>query len=216
MVLQQHSRQADEEEDHRTPAWLSRRNGPKFASPLWDIEPDLITVAKGLTSGYAPLSAVLVGERVWDALQAGSEKHGLFGHGYTYSAHPVCAAAAMANLDILEREELGDNAIAVAAYLREQLAARLGTHRLVGDIRGVGMLAAVEFIAPDAPRRHLPRSAKFSTRVAALALEEGLLARPLPDGDIIGLAPPLILTRDEANEAVAALGRAVDRATAEL
>ena len=192
------------------------RVGPKFASPLWDIEPDLITVAKGLTSGYAPLSAVLVGERVWDALPAGSEKHGLFGHGYTYSAHPVCAAAAMANLDILEREELGDNAIAVAAYLREQLAARLGTHRLVGDIRGVGMLAAVEFIAPDAPRRHLPRSAKFSTRVAALALEEGLLARPLPDGDIIGLAPPLILTRDEANEAVAALGRAVDRATAEL
>lgn len=192
------------------------RVGPMFASPLWGIEPDLITVAKGLTSGYAPLSAVLVGERVWEALQAGSEKHGLFGHGYTYSAHPVCAAAAMANLDILEGEQLGDNAIAVGAYLRDQLSARLGTHRLVGEIRGVGMLAAVEFIAPDAPRRHLPKSAKFSTRVAALALDEGLLARPLPYGDIIGLAPPLILTRAEADEAVASLGRAVDRATAEL
>lgn len=189
------------------------RVGPMFASALWDIEPDLITVAKGLTSGYAPLSAVLVGERVWEALQAGSEKHGLFGHGYTYSAHPVCAAAAMANLDILENERLGDNAVAVGAYLRAQLSARLGNHGLVGEIRGVGMLAAVEFIAPDAPRRHLPSAAKFSTRVAALALEEGLLARPLPHGDIIGLAPPLILTRAEADEAVAALGRAVDRAT---
>jgi L-2,4-diaminobutyrate transaminase len=192
------------------------RVGPMFAGPLWGIEPDLITVAKGITSGYAPLSAVLVGERVWDALQAGSATHGLFGHGYTYSAHPVCAAAAMANLDILEEEHLGDNAVAVGAYLREQLSAALGSHKLVGDIRGVGMLAAVEFIEPDAPRRHLPVSAKFSSRVAALALEEGLLARPIPFGDIIGLAPPLILTRSDVDEAVAALVRAVDRATNSL
>ena len=192
------------------------RVGAMFGCSVWGIEPDLITVAKGLTSGYAPLSAVLVGGKVWDALQAGGAKHGPFGHGYTYSAHPMCAAAALANIAIIEDERLADNAREVGAYLRAGLTARLGDHKLVGEIRGEGMLAAVEFVAEGSPRRPLPKAAKFSTRVSALCLEEGVLARPMPIHDIVGLAPPLILTREDADLIVGMVGRAVDRATAEL
>jgi L-2,4-diaminobutyrate transaminase len=192
------------------------RVGAMFGAERWGITPDLVTLAKGLTSGYAPLSAVLVGERVWDVLQQGAATHGIFGHGFTYSAHPVSAAVALANIDIIEREHLADNARDVGAYLRAGLADRLGTHPLVGEVRGEGMLAAVEFVAAGSPRRHLPKQAQFSSRVAALCLEEGVLARPIPFGDIVGLAPPLVLTREDADLIVGMVGRAVDRATAEL
>ncbi len=192
------------------------RVGSMFGKDLWEIEPDLVTLAKGLTSGYAPLSAVLVGERVWDVLKAGAATHGIFGHGFTYSAHPMSVAVALANIDIIERERLADNARDVGAHLRAGLAHRLAAHRLVGEVRGTGMLAAVEFVAAGLPRRHLPETGQFSTRVAALCLEEGVLARPIPFGDIIGLAPPLVLTREDADLIVEMVGRAVERATAEL
>lgn len=191
------------------------RTGAMFGSDVWGIEPDLVSLAKGLTSGYAPLSAVLVGERVWEALKEGSDRHGILGHGFTWSAHPVCAAVAMANLDIIEREGLAANAREVGAFLRAGLAERLAKHSIVGEIRGEGLLAAVEFVAEGAPRRHLPKEWAFSSRVAALCLEEGVLARPIPFGDIIGLAPPLILNREDAALIIDMVGRAVDRAVSE-
>jgi L-2,4-diaminobutyrate transaminase len=191
------------------------RVGAMFGSQVWGIQPDLVTLAKGLTSGYAPLSAVLVGEKVWQALRDGGAQHGPLGHGYTYSAHPVCAAAALANLDIIERERLPDNAREVGDHLRSRLLERLGDHPLVGEIRGIGLLAAVEFVASREPRRAFPAGTAFSSRLAALCLEEGVLARPLPVNQMVGLAPPLTLTRDDADLIVGMLGRAVDRATAE-
>ena len=191
------------------------RVGAMFGSELWDIRPDLVTLAKGLTSGYAPLSAVLIGEKVWDVLQQGADAHGIFGHGFTYSGHPVSTAVALANLDIIAREHLADNARDVGALLRAGLAERLAGHPYLGEVRGEGMLAAVEFVAPGAPRRHLPDPGKFSQRVAALCLEEGVLARPIPFGDIVGLAPPLILDRADAALIVEMVGRAADRAVSE-
>lgn len=191
------------------------RVGTMFGSEHWDIRPDLVTLAKGLTSGYAPLSAVLIGEKVWSVLQDGSDTNGIFGHGFTYSAHPVSTAVALANLDIVEREQLPQNAREVGAFLRAGLADRLASHPYLGEVRGEGMLAAVEFIAPDAPRRHLPNTGAFSQRVAALCLEEGVLARPIPFGDIIGLAPPLILTREDATLIIEMVGRAAERAVKE-
>ena len=91
------------------------RLGSKFGAQHYGIQPDLITVAKGLTSAYAPLSGVIVGERVWDVIDKGSQEYGAMGHGWTYSGHPICAAAALANLDILERENLTQNAADVGA-----------------------------------------------------------------------------------------------------
>jgi len=192
------------------------RLGEWFGGDIWGIEPDLVTLAKGLTSGYAPLSAVLVGPRVWEALEAGGPKHGAFGHGYTYTAHPTCAAAALANIAIIEDEDLLANAREIAPYLKAALERRLGGHPLVGQIRGEGLALAVEFTAEGPPRRHLAKDLRFAARVSARAIENGLFARTMPHGDIVGLAPAISLTRAEADMIVDRLGRAVDEAAATL
>ncbi len=192
------------------------RIGAMFGSALYDIEPDLMTLAKGLSSGYAPLSAALVGGKVWQALQDGAPQHGIFAHGYTYSAHPLGAAAALANIKIIEDEGLCENARDVGAYLMGRLRERFAAQALVGQVRGQGLLQAVEFVAEGPPRRRLAAALKFSSTVANYAMQEGLLARPLPVNDIVALSPPLTLTRADADDIVAMLGRAVDRACAEL
>ena len=192
------------------------RVGAMFAAPGWGIEPDLVTLAKGLTSAYLPLSAVLVGTKVWEVLQAGAAKHGIFGHGYTYTAHPLCAAAASANIAVIEADGLCANARNVGAYLERALRDRFEGQPLVGEVRAAGMIAAVEFVADGAPRRHLAKATRFAPRMNLFAREEGLMARTMSFGDIVGLAPPLILTEDQADRIVAKLGRAYDRTLAEL
>jgi L-2,4-diaminobutyrate transaminase len=192
------------------------RIGAMLGSDLHGIEPDLMTLAKGLTSGYVPLSAALVGPKVWQALQDGAPTHGIFAHGYTYSAHPLGAAAALANIKIIEDEHLCDNSRDVGAYLLGRLRERMAGQPLVGDVRGAGLLQAVEFVAEGPPQRPLAPTLKFSTMVANCAMQEGLLARPLPANNIVGISPPLTLTRKDADDVVGMLGRAVERATAEL
>lgn len=192
------------------------RVGGMLASPMYGIEPDLMTLAKGLSSGYAPISAAMVGDKVWSALQAGGPEHGIFAHGYTYSAHPLGAAAALANIKIIEDEDLCENSREVGAYLLASLRERMAGQPLVGEVRGAGLLQAVEFVAEGPPRRALAAKLKFSSVVAGYALDEGLLARPLPVNNIVGMSPPLTLTRADADDIVGMLGRAVDRATAEL
>jgi L-2,4-diaminobutyrate transaminase len=192
------------------------RVGHMLAIDGYGIEPDLLTLAKGLSSGYAPVSASLVGPKVWQALQDGAKTHGFFAHGYTYSAHPLGAAAALANIRIIEEEGLCANSAEVGAYLQQQLRQRLAGHPLVGDIRGAGLLQAVEFVAEGPPQRRLDPSLKFSAQVASLAMEEGLLARPLPVNDIVGISPPLMLTRSDADQIAEMLHRAISRATHRL
>lgn len=192
------------------------RVGHMLAIDGYGIEPDLLTLAKGLSSGYAPLSAALVGPKVWQALQDGARSHGIFAHGYTYSAHPLGTAAALANIRIIEDEGLCENAALVGEYLMGQLRDRLSGHPLVGDIRGAGLLQAVEFVAEGPPRRRLDASLKFSAQVAALAMDEGLLARPLPVNDIVAVSPPLMLTRQDADRIADMLLAAVSRASSRL
>ena len=121
------------------------RLGSEFGFQHYGIQPDLVTIAKGLTSAYQPLSGVIVGERVWKALEDGTGEYGPIGHGWTYSGHPLGAAAAMANLDIIERENLVGNAAETGAYFNAQLKKTFGEHPLVGDVRGEGLMAALEF-----------------------------------------------------------------------
>jgi L-2,4-diaminobutyrate transaminase len=192
------------------------RVGEWLGSDVWGIEPDLVTLAKGLTSGYAPLSAVMVGPRVWEALESGAAQHGIFGHGYTYTAHPTCAAAALANIAIIEDDGLLENARAIAPYLRDCFRDRLAAHPLLGEARAVGLTAAAEFVMPEGPRRHLPKTLRFAPRVNAACVEEGLFARTMPHGDIIGLAPSLVLTRGDVDMMVDRLGRAAERTFAAL
>jgi L-2,4-diaminobutyrate transaminase len=187
------------------------RTGQYFGSHTYGIEPDLITIAKGLTSAYLPLSGVIVGERVWHVLEQGADELGAIGHGWTYSGHPVCAAAANANLDIVDREDLTGNAREVGAYFLKRLHEAFDDHPMVGEVRGVGLLAALEFVADKDAKTAFDPTLKVGPKVSAAALEEGMIARAMPHGDILGFAPPLVINRAEIDRVVDMTKRAVDR-----
>jgi L-2,4-diaminobutyrate transaminase len=192
------------------------RLGSPMGSQHFGIKPDLITVAKGLTSAYAPLSGVIVSERVWDVLERGSVENGALGHGWTYSGHPLCAAAALANLDILEREQLTTNAADVGAYLNQQLRETFNNHPMVGEVRGVGLLAAIEFMANHDERVPFDVSLKVGPKVAAALLKRGVIARAMPHGDILGFAPPLVLSTEDADLIVSETLSAVNEVADEI
>lgn len=192
------------------------RIGRNFGIERYGIRPDLVTVAKGLTSGYLPLSGSLVGDRLWAVLEEGSAKYGPIGHGWTYSAHPLGAAAGLANLAIVEREDLVGNAERTGSYLQQRMLEHFEGHPIVGEVRGVGMLAALEFMADGERRERFDPACGVGKRAAAACLEEGLIARAMPHGDILGFAPPLVLTEAEVDEIVGRTRRALDRVTDEL
>ncbi|MFD1883004.1 aspartate aminotransferase family protein [Paracoccus pacificus] len=185
------------------------RLGAMFGSDPYGIRPDLITCAKGLTSAYAPLSASIVGQRVWDGLMRGTDENGVFGHGWTYSAHPIGAAAGIANLKLIDDLGLVKNAAEVGAYLNRAMQDAVGDHPNVGEVRGAGMLCAVELVADRDSRRFFDAAEGRGAKVVAAMLGRGVIARAMPQGDIIGLAPPLCLTRAEADQIVAATRDAI-------
>ena len=192
------------------------RLGSPMGCQHYGIKPDLITIAKGLTSAYAPLSGVIVGDKVWEVIERGSREQGAMGHGWTYSGHPVCAAAAIANLDILERESIMANAADVGAYLQRKMHENFDRHPLVGEVRGVGMLAALEFMADPGRRIAFDPARKVGPKVSAAAFDLGLIARAMPNGDILGFAPPLITTRADVDEIVRITKAAVDAVATEV
>jgi L-2,4-diaminobutyrate transaminase len=192
------------------------RLGRFFGSDVYGINPDLVTVAKGLTSGYFPLSAVILSDGVWSVLQAGSPEVGAFAHGFTYSGHPVGAAAAMANLDILIGEDMVGNSERVGAYLQSSLRERFQANALVGDVRGLGLIAGIELVADRASRRPFDPALKVAQQVAARCLEDGLIVRALPVGHVIALSPPLCITRDQVDRVVEGLDRGIRTVADEL
>jgi L-2,4-diaminobutyrate transaminase len=192
------------------------RTGRMFGSQLYDIQPDLITIAKGLTSAYAPLSGVIVGERVFKAMEAGSAEAGVFPHGYTYTGHPIAVAAANANLDILERENLTQNAAEVGAYMLGALHHAFDSLPITGEVRGVGLMLAVEFVADPATKQRLDPVLKVAYRISSLAREKGLITRAMPQSEALGFAPPLVLTRAEADQIVEIAAAATRQVVDEL
>lgn len=192
------------------------RLGSMFGSDHYGIEPDLITIAKGLTSAYAPLSGVIVSEKVWRILEQGSDAFGAIGHGWTYSSHPLCAAAGVANLELLDEMDLVRNVREVGPYFRAALTDAVGSGPFVGDVRGEGLLAAVEFVRDKDDRVFFEAAERVGPRVAAALLERGVIGRAMPHGDILGFAPPLCLSRSEADEIVSATAKAVESVFATL
>jgi L-2,4-diaminobutyrate transaminase len=190
------------------------RLGAWFGSEVFDIEPDLITVAKGLTSAYVPLSGCLVSDRVWSVVADATT--GVFGHGYTYTAHPVAAAAALENLDIIERDGLVARVVERGARLQQRLREAFADHPLVGEVRGLGLIGAVEFVAERSPAKAFDRSLGVARRITARCLEHGLITRALPDADTIAFSPPFVVTDDEVDEMVGRARRAVDEVASEL
>jgi L-2,4-diaminobutyrate transaminase len=191
------------------------RLGHWFASDVFGLEPDLITVAKGLTSGYFPLSGCIISERVWQVLVEGSAG-GPFGHGYTYSAHPLGAAVAMANLDAIENEGLLARATERGALMQSLLHEAFDDHPLVGEVRGMALIGALEFVAGKDPTTPFDPALKVSARVTRRCLELGVITRALPAADTISFSPPFVISEDEVAELVGITKRAVDDVAAEL
>lgn len=192
------------------------RTGADFGSTLYGIEPDLVTVAKGLTSGYVPLSAAIVGERVYEVMEEAADRVGAFSHGYTYSGHPIAAAAANAVLDIVEKEQLADRARIVGAHFLKRLNERFAQLEIVGEVRGVGLLGAVEFVADRQAKRRFDPQLKVGARISKAARDRGLIARAMPHGDILGFAPPLVASEAEIDEIVDLAYRATRQVMDEL
>jgi L-2,4-diaminobutyrate transaminase len=185
------------------------RLGTRFGSDKFEIRPDMMTMAKGLSSGYLPISASVINEKIWTVLKDTAHKMGGFGHGLTYSAHPTCAAAALANLDIVENEGLVDNAARVGAILKQRLREELGDHPLVGDIRGEGLMIGVELVADKETKQELDLAHKVGPRVMAEGYKNGILVRALPHRTVLAMSPPLILTADNVEELVGGLKRSI-------
>ncbi|MCK0138886.1 aspartate aminotransferase family protein [Aliiroseovarius sp. F47248L] len=186
------------------------RLGTMFGSDHYGMTPDIITIAKGLTSAYAPLSGSIVSDKVWNVLEQGTDENGPIGHGWTYSAHPIGAAAGVANLKLIDDLNLIKNAGEVGAYLQQGMKDALSDHAHVGDIRGEGMLCAVEFVKDSDSRTFFDAADKIGPQISAKLLEQSkVIARAMPQGDILGFAPPFCLTHDEADTVIAATLRAV-------
>jgi L-2,4-diaminobutyrate transaminase len=190
------------------------RLGTWFGSDYYGIQPDLMTVAKGLTSGYLPMSACVVSGAVYDVLLSHSREAGPFGHGYTYSAHPVAAAAGLCNLDIIERENLVQNAAEVGAYLQERLESEVAPHPLVGEKRGTGLIAAIELVKDREKKEAFPLETAASKRMYRHLAAQGLICRPVVN--CLTFSPPLIVTRADVDEIVAKFSAALAETADEL
>jgi L-2,4-diaminobutyrate transaminase len=185
------------------------RLGTWFGSERLGMTPDLMTTAKGITSAYVPLSAVIVSEKVWRVL-ADASGGATFSHGYTYTSHPLAAAAAIANLDLIERDGLIDQAVRRGDYLQARLRDAFAGHPLVGEVRGMGLVAAVEFVAEQDPPQRFDPVGSFSARVTKECLDRGVITRALPESDSISFSPPFVVTEAEIDEIVRVAREAAD------
>ncbi len=189
------------------------RTGKMFASDLFGIEPDFMTLSKQLTSSYQPLAAVLMNERVASVITRHSGELGTFGHGYTASGHPVAAAVALENIRIIEERGLVENAAAAGAVLQRRLR-ELADHPLVGEVRGVGLIAAVELVADKASRAPFDPAGAAGARVVRQAQDNGLILRGIQDS--VAFCPPLIITEAQVGTLADRFARSLDEAAKTL
>jgi L-2,4-diaminobutyrate transaminase len=185
------------------------RMGSMFGSLHYGIIPDIMTIAKGLTSAYAPLSGSIISSKVWKVLEDGTDEFGPLGHGWTYSAHPIGAAAGVANLKLLDSLNLVENARDTGAYFNQTMHTALAEHAQVGEVRGDGMLCAVELVEDRETRTFFDPAKKITPQIVAAMARRGVVARAMPQGDIIGYAPPLCLSREEADTVVSVTAEAI-------
>ncbi len=183
------------------------RTGNLWGSQTYALEPDLMTMAKALSSGYLPIAAVQVNEKVYRGIAEGTHAHGTLGHGFTYSGHPVSAAVALETLAIYDEIDLVGQVAKTAPHLQDGLAAFAG-HKLVGEVAGVGLVGVAELVADKATKRPFDPAVKVGAYLTGRAEEHGLILRAL--GDRVAFSPPLIIDEAEIGEMLARFGRALD------
>jgi 4-aminobutyrate--pyruvate transaminase len=184
------------------------RTGNMFASQTFNLEPDILTCAKALTGGYLPMSATLVSGPIYETMLAQSDKLGIFGHGYTYSAHPVPAAVALEALRIYQERDIVSHVRRVAPRLQEGLQ-RLSEHPLVGEARGMGLIGALELVRDRNTRASFDSKASVGAYLVRRAQHHGVILRNMA-GDVIAFSPPLIITEDEIDTLVERTRLALD------
>jgi L-2,4-diaminobutyrate transaminase len=190
------------------------RLGARTGTELYGIRPDIITLAKGLASGYQPISASVISARIWNVLESEGAKKASFYHGFTYSAHPVACAAAFANLDIVEREGLVGNAERAGRKLKAELVKALRNSPIVGDIRGQGLMIGIELVSDRKNNSSWDASLKVPQRIVAKGYENGVIVRPLTS--LIAMSPPLILSDQNIAEFVEGVATAFAAVTDDL
>ena len=190
------------------------RLGAIFASePVFDIVPDIIICAKGLTSGYIPLGAFIVSDRLYDRLTGPEAKGQFFANGFTYSAHPVACAAGLKSLEIIERDDLCGHVRALGPYFQERLRSLLDLP-IVGDVRGMGLMACIECVADRKTKAPMPKEWDVGQRIIEQTMPRGLLVRPM--GHLIVMSPPLIITKAQVDEMVDILHAGIAATAEEL
>jgi 4-aminobutyrate--pyruvate transaminase len=183
------------------------RTGNMFGTETFALQPDIITLAKQLSSGYQPISALMVNEKIYRAMVEQSRKIGTFGHGFTYSGHPVCAAVALETLKIYEEERVLDHVRRIAPQFQRRLADLAG-HPLVGDARGLGLIGAVELVADKSTKDSFPPTAGVAQYAGNRALSHGVMTRAL--GDTVNMCPPLIIEPPQIDQLFDGIAAALD------
>jgi adenosylmethionine-8-amino-7-oxononanoate aminotransferase len=195
------------------------RTGTLHACEQDGIAPDLLVIAKGLGGGYQPIGATLLSKKIFDAFSQGS---GFFQHGHTYMGHPMAAAAGLAVQDVIRRDGLLDNVVAMGGHLQRRLEERFANHHHVGDIRGRGLFRGVELVADRGSREPFASPLKLNARVKREAMARGLMVYPMGgtidgiNGDHVLLAPPFIVNAGQVDAIVERLGDAIDAAVASV
>jgi 4-aminobutyrate--pyruvate transaminase len=184
------------------------RTGNMFGAQTFDLRPDIMTLAKALSAGYQPISASLVTNELYDILLAQSDKLGIFGHGYTYSAHPVPAAVALETLKIYEERDIVAQLRRVGPRMQAGIRS-YADHPLIGDTRAIGLIGAVELVRDKATKQSFDPKAGIAAHLVRRAQHHGAILRNMP-GDIVAFSPPLIISETEIDEMLACFGRALD------
>jgi adenosylmethionine-8-amino-7-oxononanoate aminotransferase len=190
------------------------RLGHMFASKdEFDFQPDIITCAKGLTSGYLPLGATILSDDIYDVISKPQAEGALFTHGFTYSGHPVCCAAGLKNIEIMERENLCEHVNDVGDYFEKQLKT-LEDLDIVGEVRGRKFMMCIENVADKQTKELIHTDAGVGNRIAVHCQSRGLIVRPLAHMNV--LSPPLVMTREEVDKLVAILRESIIETISDL
>ena len=191
------------------------RLGQPWGSQALGIEPDLVTIAKGLTSGYAPLSASLISEKVWSVIEEHGSEIMQFSHGQTYSGHPISTAAAHANLDIMENESLFDRAAETGIYMQRRLREEFADHPHVGEIRGLGLIGAIDIVKDREDRSTFDPDLKLPLRLFRGILDKGVIARAAGVSGI-AMCPPYVVEPAEIDTIIGTIHETVDEVISEV
>ena len=189
------------------------RTGRMFACETYGIKPDIMTLSKQITSSYFPFSAILVNEKVYDPIAEESGRIGVLGHGFTGGGHPVGAAVALENLAIIEERDLVTNARERGAWFRDRLAT-LADNPLVGEVRGVGFIAAIELVTDKTAKTSAHDIGVLGNKMNDALIANGVIARNL--GDTVAFCPPLIMTQEQVEDLFARVKTALEQVTAEV